>query len=138
MHLTVLTVTSTQKLQNKEVNLMAKHKNCPNCGAVYEIESYKCPYCGTLYYDMSAIDIDNREPFFIKIHANGMEITQLVMVDSCSIGFEYDNVSFYGKYGNEMLEFHRSANASTHLDFEAVNIPGKNCIAEFRPDAKLK
>lgn len=25
---------------------MAKGKNCPNCGAVYEPEKNKCPYCG--------------------------------------------------------------------------------------------
>ena len=36
-----------------------KGRNCPNCGAVYEIDKNKCPYCSTSYYDMSAIDFTN-------------------------------------------------------------------------------
>lgn len=46
---------------------MPKGKNCPNCGAVYEIDKNKCPYCGTSYYDMSAIDFEDGEPFYLKI-----------------------------------------------------------------------
>ena len=37
--------------------------NCPNCGAV--ITSEQCPYCGTLFYDFSAIEIG--KPCFLKI-----------------------------------------------------------------------
>ena len=47
-----------------------KGRNCPNCGAVYEIGKNKCPYCGTSYYDMSAIDFTNGEPFYLKIRTN--------------------------------------------------------------------
>lgn len=35
-----------------------KNRNCPNCGAPYEINKYKCPYCGTLYLDLSMINFD--------------------------------------------------------------------------------
>ena len=42
-------------------------KNCPNCGAVYTLEDVKCPYCNTLYYDLTAIDFTKNEPVFIKM-----------------------------------------------------------------------
>lgn len=44
-----------------------KQTNCPNCGAPYSIELTKCPYCGTNYFDLSFIDFDATEPFYIKI-----------------------------------------------------------------------
>ena len=43
-----------------------KGKNCPNCGAVYTLEDVECPYCGTLYYDLSAIDFTENKPVFLK------------------------------------------------------------------------
>lgn len=42
-------------------------RNCPNCGAVYEPEKNKCSYCGTSYFDMTAINIPAREPFYLKV-----------------------------------------------------------------------
>lgn len=41
-------------------------RNCPNCGAALDPELCKCPYCGTSYFDLSAIDIDHEVPFYIK------------------------------------------------------------------------
>ncbi len=43
---------------------MPKGKNCPNCGAVYETDKNKCPYCGTSYFDMSFVDFTNGIPFY--------------------------------------------------------------------------
>lgn len=42
---------------------MRDQLNCPNCGA--PITSEQCPYCGTLFYDFSAIEIG--KPCFLKI-----------------------------------------------------------------------
>lgn len=44
-----------------------KKTNCPNCAAPLEIGEVKCPYCGTVYYDLSAIDFDNEIPLFLTI-----------------------------------------------------------------------
>ena len=73
-----------------------KGKNCPNCGAVYEPEKNKCPYCGTSYYDMSALNFESSEPFYLKIKTNingkPVYITQLVKpyLDRLSINFDAD------------------------------------------------
>ena len=64
---------------------MAKGKNCPNCGAVYEPEKNKCPYCGTSYFDMTAINMAAGEPFYLKVKVamggTPMYITQKVIAD---------------------------------------------------------
>ncbi|MCR5652822.1 MAG: hypothetical protein K6F88_03385 [Ruminococcus sp.] len=37
--------------------------NCPNCGA--PITSYKCEYCGTLFYDFANLEL--YEPSYIRL-----------------------------------------------------------------------
>ncbi len=39
------------------------HTNCPNCGA--PIDGEKCAYCGTVFLDVSCIDIE--APCYLKI-----------------------------------------------------------------------
>jgi len=109
---------------------MAKHKNCPNCGAPYDLDTYRCPYCSTLYYDMSAIDLDNKEPFYMKIRKQGMAITQLVVPTTCDISITYDDTYVYAG-GIKVAKFLNSQNVETNIGFQAVNIPGKNCLVQM-------
>lgn len=44
-----------------------KGRNCPNCGAALDSAICKCSYCGTSYFDISAIDIDSGTPFYLKM-----------------------------------------------------------------------
>lgn len=45
---------------------MKERYNCPNCGA--PIESTRCPYCGTVFYDFATINVD--EPTYIRLKVN--------------------------------------------------------------------
>ena len=36
--------------------------NCINCGAAKDISEIKCPFCGTTYLDMTAIDFSSDDP----------------------------------------------------------------------------
>lgn len=36
--------------------------NCVNCGAIKQMDEMKCPYCGTLYFDLTALDLDHNMP----------------------------------------------------------------------------
>lgn len=56
-------------------------RNCPNCGAPNEPYLNKCPYCGTSYFDLTAIDIADGKPMFLKIRVGDRIITQLVYPD---------------------------------------------------------
>lgn len=73
---------------------MAKDRNCPNCGAPYDPLEPKCPYCGTIYYDMSAIDFDSKEPLYLQIRVNNMLITQKVIPEIGNIEMSSNAVSF--------------------------------------------
>ena len=37
-----------------------KEKNCPNCGSPYNSLLNACPYCGTVYFDLTSIDLTNK------------------------------------------------------------------------------
>ena len=99
---------------------MAKHRNCPNCGAPYEIGENRCPFCGTAYFDLSVIDIDAKEPFYISIRVNGMLVTQLVRPVNCEVSMESEDVcANAGPYGR-VATFHRTMNVHTTLSFESI------------------
>jgi hypothetical protein len=101
------------------------NRNCPNCGAPYDIGLNKCPYCGTSYYDLSALDFTTHEPFYLKIKTemNGMPcyITQLVRPRAdMSIDFSSETVDVYGAFGNSICTFTKSHTMTTNISFEAV------------------
>ena len=56
-----------------------KKLNCPNCGAPINPDTNKCSYCGTSYFDLSAIDMSSSKPFYLKIKIGKNIITQLVV-----------------------------------------------------------
>ena len=100
---------------------MAKQRNCPNCGAPYEIDEARCPYCGTAYFDMSMINMDAHEPFYLKIKVNGYLITQMVYPSAMMFESEEDELTAYGGLGNTAL-MHTCVgrSLSTDLSFRAI------------------
>lgn len=63
-----------------------KERNCPNCGAVLDAAVCKCAYCGTSYFDISAINIGAEEPFYLKLRLKALDggydiITAFVRAD---------------------------------------------------------
>ena len=98
--------------------------NCPNCGAPISADNNKCPYCNTSYFDLSSIDINNNEPFYLKIRMGKMTLTQLVRVlPGLSINFESNSCSMCDSLGNKLYEFTTSNNMFTNLNFEAIVDP---------------
>ena len=109
---------------------MATHKNCPNCAAPYDPALSKCPYCGTIYFDMSVIDFDTREPFWLKIRVNGAEITQYVWPEMGSIEVSADSYMAYGDLGNGVVAWHSTPpNVTTDISFHAMPTPDANIMA---------
>ena len=101
------------------------HRNCPNCAAPYNVALNKCPYCGTSYYDLSALNLTAREPFYLKIKTvmNGMPcyITQLVRPSAdVSIEFNSTTVDYVDNLGTTFYTATRSSGVTTNLSFEAV------------------
>lgn len=103
-------------------------RNCPNCAAPYDVDYNKCPFCGTSYYDLSALDFTTREPFYLKIKTemNGMPcyITQLVRPRAdMSIEISSDTDDAYNVFGERLCTFTRSRTMTTNISFEAVASP---------------
>lgn len=100
-------------------------RNCPNCAAPYDVLLSKCPYCGTSYFDLSAIDLTGGEPIYlklkIKIGNTDCIITQLVK-PSCdiSINCEFDSSYAYGGLSNKLISFKNSQTLKTNLNFESI------------------
>lgn len=100
---------------------MSKTTNCLNCGAPFDTDKEKCPYCGTSYYDMSAIDINNDKPFMLKIKMGSMYVTQLVRV-SPDISFDItsDTVDCINDLGVPLQRFCTNQSLNINMMFEAV------------------
>lgn len=99
--------------------------NCLNCGAPFEANEEKCSYCGTSYYDMSALDINSDKPFMLKIKTkmNGMDcyITQLVRVlPSANIEMSAETVDCTDALGNIVHSYTSGHSLTTNLTFQAV------------------
>ena len=82
---------------------MSQKTNCPNCGAPYDPLLNRCPYCGTAYFDMSTIDFDSREPFYLKVKVSGYTITQLVVPNTAEFNSESEFAECRGGLGNAVL-----------------------------------
>ena len=108
--------------------------NCPNCGAPYETLQYKCPYCGTLYLDLSMINFDEKEPFFLTIKTNGMLLTQKVIPETATFESTSDTVYATGGLNDTRLAcFTTAIRNETNIQFVAVPMDNKQKIyAEMR------
>lgn len=100
-------------------------RNCLNCGAPYDIKLNKCPYCGTSYYDLSALDIDAQEPFYLKIktNLNGIPcyVTQLVRpMRDMSMEFSVESTDVIGIGGSKIYSFVQNQTLTTNIRFQAI------------------
>lgn len=96
-----------------------KNRNCPNCGSPYDTELNKCPYCNTSYFDMSCIDIDNNEPFYMKIKVGDKVVTQKVIAELGGIEIKYEPVYAYNSFGR-IMAFNGGCNCTTNISFRAI------------------
>lgn len=103
-----------------------KQRNCPNCGAPYEIELNTCPYCGTSYFDMSAIDIDEKHPFYLKLKMGDMIFTSKVIAEpDIQILLNEDSYDAVGRHGNRIGRFTVNRYIDIDMRFKSVYNPNQ-------------
>ena len=96
-------------------------KNCPNCAAPYDVSLNKCPYCGTGYFDLSAIDIYSTEPFYLKLKNGNITFTSKVIVKpDVSITISKDDVDAVDGYGNVINSIVKSQSVDIDIGFKSV------------------
>lgn len=108
--------------------------NCINCGAAKDTEDIKCPFCGTTYLDMTAIDFASGDPvacqFVLPTNARlgdseGRVIMSMLAVPQLEeISQTANRVDIYGGSGR----------ISTFVDNYDVNVgvSFKPLIAKYR------
>lgn len=100
-------------------------KNCPNCSAPLEPYKCKCDYCGTYYYDLTALDVSGNKPTYVKFkvkdHWTGKEqiITALAypVLDYIEQHDDYDTV--YDRMGTPHRIFNRQR-GTVSMKFELI------------------
>lgn len=108
------------------------NRNCINCGAPFNIELNKCPYCGTSYFDMFCLDLDSGKPFALKIKTkiNGKNcfITQMVRpLNNLSIEVSQDYNEIFGGT-KRYYEYICGQSVKTNLSLEAIKLPNQKEI----------
>lgn len=105
---------------------MSKNLNCPNCGHPILPEENKCSYCGTSYFDMSAIDFSEEKPFYLKFKTKGFNgediiITQFVKPRFRGITISTDYVEVRGWKDDLVLgKWTKPSAVTTSIEFVAV------------------
>lgn len=111
-------------------------RNCPNCGAPYKIELNTCPYCGTSYFDMSAIDINEGKSFYLKLKMGNMIFTsKVVVVPDIQMNFQEDTRSFMGNFGEKIEEIVVNRYMDIDMRFRSIHDPDDVlCTMEVKDD----
>lgn len=93
-----------------------KQLNCPNCGA--PIKSDQCSYCGTLFYDFSAIEIG--KPCFLKIkYDNNIALVKAIATNA-SLNISSDTCDVYDALGSVITSFIAKQNLDLSMEFSCV------------------
>lgn len=108
--------------------------NCPNCGAPYDFNLTKCPYCGTNYFDLSFIDLDTTEPFYIKLnktlaynnttHSCSISLRVLPTIGDIQTRCDYTNIT---TPDNKLITSYMDSFYTTlQLQFQVIPHPNLN------------
>ena len=98
-----------------------KNLNCPNCSAPIDLETNKCPYCNTSQFDFSNINIDENEPFFLRIKKGDIYITSLVKAKNTDVKFITESTTCYGGMNNtKVCSVISSKSVKLDIEFESV------------------
>lgn len=100
-------------------------KNCPNCGAPLEADICKCPYCGTSYFDISALSIGDREPFYLKLKladpiGEGYTVITAYVIAEPSLEINYGPEWTYANIDGQKRQFITCPEYQFHLGFCSI------------------
>lgn len=100
---------------------MSEDRNCPNCGAPYDVELNKCPYCGTSYFDLSCLQIGDK-PFYLKIKdpARNIVFTQKCYLENVDVSIESQNTYVDSPLGCKSFAMCTGCDLTTNLSLRAI------------------
>lgn len=92
---------------------MREITNCPNCGS--PIESHKCLYCGTIFYDFAEFEIG--QPAYIRMKINGNLNVFKALLKSVDVTQDADEIMYAD---NTVV---RIVNSTTNLTMDLELLP---------------
>ena len=119
--------------------------NCINCGAAKDIDEIKCPFCGTTYLDLTAIDFDSGKPVVCQFilpgnfkdeNGNKLIMSMLAIPRLDEIVQTANTVDVYGGIcGHRISSFVDSWDINVGVSFKPVIRPDHKTITELRYEA---
>lgn len=125
--------------------------NCVNCGAAKDTSEIKCPFCGTTYLDLTAIDFSSHDPIvceFVMPYNIGctykdgdivrkgktvMRMFAVPMLEDMSVKNNYVTVT--GAGGWPISTFCDRTEVNIGVSFRPVEMPGKSLMEmTIKPD----
>lgn len=100
-------------------------RNCPNCGAPLDENLFKCPYCGTLYYDLTVLD--EQTPCYVKFRTHMGTVTALAKPELKSIETWCDSVDI-NTMGRTLTKFVTCVNADIGVEFHTLVRPNDGTL----------
>lgn len=96
--------------------------NCINCGAAKDTSDIKCPFCGTSYVDLTALDLDKNEKVALVFKAPGGKYTVSMLARPYfdSMNVQYHSKDIYADNGNILAQFTDSATVEVGITFQPV------------------
>ena len=92
-------------------------RNCPNCGAPLDDNYCKCPYCGTLYYDLTVLD--DEVPCYIKFRTAMGTITTYARPELKEIKVSRDSIDITDTICG-MRTYCRNINCDIDITFHSM------------------
>ncbi len=99
-------------------------RNCPNCGAPLDDNYCKCPYCGTLYYDLTVLD--DGVPCYIKFRTAMGTITTYARPELKEINTWRDSVDVVDVVGHRLASYYTSVDCNIDVTFHPMVDWSKN------------
>lgn len=105
--------------------------NCVNCGAAIDVDADKCPFCGTSYFDLTAIDFTSRSPVALRLRVpfgkDKATVSMLAIPELGSINQTANTVDIYGGAGYKLASMVSSYDVNIDLSFHAVDRDNTLC-----------
>lgn len=96
--------------------------NCINCGAAKDTSDIKCPFCGTSYVDLTALDLDKNEKVALVFKAPGGKYTVSMLArpyfDRMDVQYHSQNIC--AGNGITLAQFTDYATAEVGITFQPV------------------
>lgn len=95
--------------------------NCPNCGAPLDEHFFKCPYCGTLYYDLTVLD--DSVPCYVRFRTGRGILTTIARPELKSINTTSDYCYAYDGRGNKIASIVCGQQSDIDVEFHTMVNP---------------